>query len=363
MSPRGAYWFVKWWEPKQGGRAGRERSRCFSGRTAKRLADHYAKTLYARLNSDVFTDPIRDSWSNMVAAYRDFFRVRGCTDEACYQAMNTLNHFAVLVGTPDSTSLTQQHIDQFLIARQESAASRWTVNKDVSNLRAFLSWARGQRYLRGEFRCDKLKVGVPIVESLTVEQVRRLLAHCPTDVWQMRILVSLCTGLRAETVDNLRRCHIDFDRMLLSGITEQKTLKTVRAPLPAALRLPLSEYMSRPGASDLLFPDRNIQRRWEEIRIAGGFAELDESGGVARWRVTRQHFRRTYSSLVAITEGLAAASHLLRHSDLRVTMGYTDELMLLRHRVNQLPVDEWLKPEGTRDENKMSSLPESAVGS
>lgn len=109
-------------------------------------------------------------------------------------------------------------------------------------------------------------------------------------------------------------------------------------PLPSAIIPALKSYVAgqiKRGLSldTRLIPDKNIRHGWETIREK---AKLPN--------ITRQDLRVTFSTLIQKIGSIGAAQNLLEHSDSRVTETfYSDMELLLRWRVNQLPVKEWLK--------------------
>jgi len=90
-------------------------------------------------------------------------------------------------------------------------------------------------------------------------------------------------------------------------------------------------------ADDRLLPDRNVRYAWFDVRER---AELP--------KLTRQDLRVTFSTLIQALAAEHSAVRLLEHCDARVTQTfYSDADLLDKLRVNLLPVEEWLLPEGT----------------
>jgi len=329
--PSGPYYFVKWYD------RGRERAKGFK---KKSLADHYAKMLYYRLNNDVFTDPVPAKWLYMVKEYEHTFLVRGCTEEARYQAIWTVNNFAKLILPASSKDLTQVNINHFIVERQQ-AVGRWTVNKDISNLKAFVAWAVENRYIRGGIKLKKLKVARQHHPSLSVSQVHTLLRHCPTEIWRMRVLLSLVTGLRRNDVEALQSADVDVAGQQVAT-RSQKTGKVDVKPLPDAL-MPVLEPYCCSQQNGRLFPDINVRKEWDALRLRAGYAEKID-GKITNFKITRQDFRRTHGTLMGLADGLQAAARALEHSSTNVTQQYYSDLSLIQKvRVNQLPVKEWLE--------------------
>ncbi len=325
----GPYYYVKWWD------AGKERSKGFQ---KKAEADHFAKMQYYRLNSDVFASPIPARWLYMVEEYAYTFLVRGCTEGARYQAILSVNHFARFVHPRTSKDLTQFNLDRFIVDRQKTV-SRWTVNKDISNLKAFVKWAADNRYIGKGLKLKKLKVAQNYHPSLSVEVVRTILRACPTEIWRMRVLVSLVTGLRRDDVEALQVEDIDVAGRQVRT-RSKKTGKVDVKPIPDVLMPMVESHLA--GKTTRLFPDINVRKEWDALRLRAGYAEKID-GKIKNFTVTRQDFRRTHATLMGLADGLQAAARALEHSSTAVTAQYYSDLSLIqRVRVNQLPVKEWL---------------------
>lgn len=80
----------------------------------------------------------------MVQEYAQFKQVEGRRNASIYEIRLTLRHFERLVGCNSSKGITQQTVDAFVLKRSEEV-DKSTLNKDITNLRAFLKWAARQR--------------------------------------------------------------------------------------------------------------------------------------------------------------------------------------------------------------------------
>lgn len=324
--PKKPGWWLRWTDPFT-------HKRIIKGFHTKGYADYYRSVLYQRLNSDVIPGVIDVPLTAAVEEYLDTYAVRGLRPSAKTEARLTLDKFKVSAGILRTKAIAQRVVDRFIVTRLDSKASRWTVNKDIGNLKSFIRWCQRQRYMADGIVLAKVKVERRIVKALTTVQIRAILAAGPSMAWRIRVLLSLTTGLRKNDLDGLPAASVDLERMTLDT-TSQKTGKVfLGRPLPKALKPVLSEYLS--GKTGQLFQDRNVRKEWDAIRIR---AKLPD--------ITRQDFRRTFSTLMQRIGGVGSAQTLLEHSDSRVTGEfYTDSEMILRWKVDQLPVKEWLKPD------------------
>jgi len=159
-------WWVGWYE------SGKRKAKALP---TKRLAEHYSQIKYTQLNSDVFTGTVTASWQQMVEEYHHSKRVAGVTEASLYETSLTFRHFERLIGKRNSKQITQNTIDQFILQRGDEV-KRPTLNKDIRNLKTFINWCRGNRYLNGEIKIKQLKEDERPVKSLNSIQIRKMLS-------------------------------------------------------------------------------------------------------------------------------------------------------------------------------------------
>ncbi len=293
----------------------------------KALANHFAKIKYAQLNSDVFTGSIDIPWQQAKDEYLQKYDLRGFAAASKYEASRTLSSFEKVCGKLNTNSIMQHHINCFILKRQKAVVGE-TVNKDISRIRAFLRWLKKHNYHPGNIEIELIKTPTRIIKALTTEHIRKLLQDAPTEAWRVRILLSLTTGLRKNDVESLRIDDLDIKAMIVR-VVAQKTGKANVWPIPDLLQPTLTAYLTAlPKDQTRLFDDVNMRKTWDAFRGT----------------ITRQNFRQTFSTLLQKVGSIGSAQELLQHSSVRVTQeSYTDMELILRWKVNQLPVVEWLE--------------------
>jgi len=188
----------------------------------KELAEHYKHIKYTQLNSDVFTGQVSADWSQMLPEYNEAKRVQGVTEGTLYEIALSLRNFERLAGKLNSKQITQSVIDRFILQRGNEV-KRTTLNKDIRNLKAFVNWCRGNRYLNGQIKIKELKEDERPVKSLNGEQIRRLLSTAESHPsMKMRILLALGASLRRGDIDSLKISDIDFDRNSISTTSKKQ---------------------------------------------------------------------------------------------------------------------------------------------
>jgi integrase len=318
-------WWTGWYE------VGKRKAKAFP---TKGLAEHFRHIKYTQLNSDVFTSVVDFDWRQMVEEYGQFKQVEGRKDASIYEVLLTLRHYERLVGADSSNEITQQNLDAFVLKRGEEVGKN-TLNKDITNLRAFLKWTVKNRFVASGLEVKKVKVPQQPVVALSVEQVRHLLtatSHYPS--LRLRVLLAVTTGLRRGDIEAIRVGDIHFDRNTISTRNRKAGKAMPERPVPEAIMTELANYVA--GLADGqegLFPDRFSPKKWDRVREQVKFPGL-----------TFQVLRKTFASLLA-QRGVSTAvtQRLLEHSSPQLTNEvYTNVDPVLRQAINQLPVAEWL---------------------
>lgn len=292
------------------------------------LADLRRSILMQQINSHVYIGCVSVPLDMARTEYLQKYATQGLSDGAYTQAELTLRQFADLVGNPQTGEITQRHLDLFVNERMKGR-SRWTVNKDIGCLTAFLRWASdpGRRYITAPLKLVKVKAPPIVVRSLTNDRIHALVERAPSEAWRVRLLIALTTGLRKKDTDSLRIADLDLDTLTVRAVAI-KTRKLLTAPLPDKLAPILIAYIGGLPADQVnLFYNKNLQKVWDNFRDG----------------ITRQDLRKTFSTLMQLIGSISSARDLLQHSSARTTnQFYSDQDMILRWKVNQLPIEKWI---------------------
>ncbi|MHC4329661.1 MAG: tyrosine-type recombinase/integrase, partial [Planctomycetota bacterium] len=266
--------------------------------------------------------------------YRHDKRVAGLVEASLYEEALTLRHFERLVGRCSSKQITQHATDTFILERGKEV-KRTTLNKDISNLKAFINWCRGNRYVNGEIKLKLLKEDERPVKSLSTSQIRQLVsASKPYPRLRMRILLALGTGLRRGDIETWRVSDLDFEKSYVTT-RSTKTRKSMGSrPLPVPIMAELKKYISGfDPKQETIFNRPFSQYRWTQVREK---LEL---------RDFKFHdLRKTFGSVLAQTGvSTAVVQRLLEHSSPDLTNKvYTNVDPVLRDAVDQMPAGDWL---------------------
>ena len=316
-------YYVFWRENGQRKARQRKAKQC----NTKGEAEHFAHMKYMEINSDVY-DLIDKGWDELVIEYLRSYDIRGLSQSSKYEAKRFLLTFKKNCSPKTSKSVNQNMCDWHILQRQNQGVSRFTVNKDIGRLRAFIAWMKKRGYNNSKIELTMLKTSKPEVKALTTEQIQKLFRDCPTKAWRARILLSLVTGLRKTDIENIPNGIIDLKAMKF----DSKSLKTGKVynnrPIPKDAIPELAEYVeSLPEGQVMLFEDRNVRKEFDKFRNG----------------ITRQDFRKTFSTYMQTIGSIGSAQNLLEHYSPETTKEfYTDQELVLRWKINQLPVKEWL---------------------
>ena len=196
-------WWVGWYE------SGNRKAKALPN---KELAEHFKQIKYTQLNSDVFTGQVLADWQQMIGEYREAKKVQGVTEGTLYEIALSLRNFERLVGKCSSKQITQYIMDKFILEKG-TEVKRPTLNKDIRNLKTFINWCRGNRYLNGSLKIKELKEDDRPVKSLNDVQIKYLLKAAESyRPMKIRILLALGTGLRRGDIDSLKISDIDFEK-------------------------------------------------------------------------------------------------------------------------------------------------------
>jgi len=293
----------------------------------------YRRKKHIALNLDVYGGIDMD-YSLAVEEYLKKYDLQGLAAASKYRAKRVLELYAAACSPRKVADITQRSVDSFIQSRIKALKSPYSVNQAIGRLKAFINWLIKRGYHRGHLDIQMMKTVRTVKKSLTTEQIRALLKACPGEIWKMRILLSLCTGLRAGDIDRLPAAGLDLKRATIDTVSK-KTGKAYDArPLPDTLIPALTGYVSGlPENTVRLLPDINIRKEWDAIRLK---AKLP--------KVTRQDMRITFSTMMQKISGLETARDLLEHSSSKITGDwYSDTEYLNKLRVNKIPIDLWLK--------------------
>jgi integrase len=128
---------------------------------------------------------------------------------------------------------------------------RSTLNKDISNLKAIVSWCRENTYLNGHIKLKLPKENERRVKSLNGTQIQKLLtASIQFPVLRTRILLALGTGPRRGDIESWRVSDLDFENSSVTTRSTETGKSMGSRPVPAPIMAELKKYVKIGGPSN-----------------------------------------------------------------------------------------------------------------
>jgi len=183
-------------------------------------------------------------------------------DASIYEILLTLRHFERIVSLNSPGEITQPTLDAFVLKRSEEVGKN-TLNKDIRNLHAFLTWAVKNRSVAAGLQVKKVKVAQKPVTTLTPQQVRDLLtAALRYPTLRLRVLLAVTTGLRRGDIETIRIGDIHFDRDTIATRNRKAGKVMPERPIPEEIMTELSNYVATlVDGQERLFTDKFSPKR------------------------------------------------------------------------------------------------------
>ncbi|MBI4578114.1 MAG: tyrosine-type recombinase/integrase [Planctomycetes bacterium] len=271
----------------------------------------------------------------------------GRDDIYCEVATSRVRRLASDSGWKTLADVTADSFGAWRSARAGKLSAR-TLNHYFEALRAFLNWCRRQGRIdfnpvAGVVKVDQRGKEARRRRALTLDELDRLIAKTPLDRALLYKVTFYCQ-LRREDVKQLRWADVNLEILppcLVTRAAVSKGRRETRHPLRADLADELRAFKPRwARLTDLVFPagPPRVARGFRRDLEAAGIPYKDELGRQADFHSLG---RQTPNTVMANT-GVAPriAQELMRHKDIRLTMGvYTDPVLLNKAAaVEGLPV-------------------------
>ena len=196
-------------------------------------------------------------------------------------------------------------------------------NTYLGPLRTFLGWLLEQEIITRPVRIKKVKVERKLRETLTTEQIEKLLAYKCKRTYERRIQAAsalmLDTGLRSAEWRNLKLADMDLGKQHLKVYGKGAVERMV--PFSAECRKFLMRWIMRlPEGSIYVFPTQSGKA------ISGRNALRDLTKLAAHcqiWRVNLHMLRHSFATGWIRNGGsVEILRRVLGHTDVRTTMAY-----------------------------------------
>jgi integrase/recombinase XerD len=224
------------------------------------------------------------------------------------------------------SDLSKPLLQDFVVALRERGLSPVSCNTYLKAINAFLAWLHAEGHVRETLALTLQRTEKRVIQTLSDDHLRRLLAFKAKSTAQWRSYALACTltdtGVRIEEALALRRLDLDFDNLLLKVRGKGRTERLV--PFSFELRRVLyrwEQWRQRKGwQSDWLFATREGTRLGQRNALRAHYALL------RRLEIPKSGFHRlrhTFATSSLQNGGdVVRLSRVLGHSQITTTMRY-----------------------------------------
>jgi integrase/recombinase XerD len=267
--------------------------------------------------------PLTSLFEQFLRERRYLKNVTSKTEDWYRSAFDALTR-TVLVATP--ADLNKAALTSFVIGLRERGLSPVSCNTWAKALNAFFTWLHAEGHVAACLRIQPQRTEKRILQTLTDEQLRRLVTFKPKTTAQWRAYALACTltdtGIRIEETLGLRPGDLDFDNLLLK--VRAKGRKERLVPFSSELRRVLFRWQQRVErerwAGDLVFATAMGTRLIQRNALRAHYLLL------ARLDIPKSGFHRlrhTFATSYLQHGGdVVRLSRVLGHSQITTTMRY-----------------------------------------
>lgn len=184
------------------------------------------------------------------------------------------------VNVESADRLDRALLQSWVVALRQRGLSAVSCNTYLKAVNAFLAWLHAEGHLSVRLALTPLRTEKRVLQVLTSDQLRRLVAFKPKSYSQWRSYVLACTlldtGIRIDEALGLRQVDLDLDNLLLK--VRGKGRKERIVPFSFELRRTLARWkqvLSRNRwEPELLFSTRVGSRLGQRNALRGHYALL-----------------------------------------------------------------------------------------
>jgi integrase/recombinase XerD len=268
--------------------------------------------------------------SALSTLFEQFIRERrylkNVTSKTVIWYQNAFDALTRTVAVSAPNDLTKPLLQDFVVGLRERGLSPVSCNTYVKAINAFSAWLHAEGHLPTPLSLSPQRTERRVVQTLSDDQLRRLLAFKPKSVAQWRAYALACTltdtGVRIDEALGLRRGDVDFDNLLLK--VRGKGRKERLVPFSFELRRVLFRWEQLTDRqrwhSDWLFPTREGTRLGQRNALRAHYLLLKRLG------IPKSGFHRlrhTFATSYLQNGGdVVRLSRVLGHAQLTTTMRY-----------------------------------------
>ena len=358
---RNAPWYINWIDPD-----GKRRQRVVGGMTvAKNARDKLAAELTSGLYKPTTTKP----WPEFVAEYNQDCKVR-LRPTSARTIADGLATFTRIAQPRTVAGVKVMTIDAFVRQRLTEKGrkpgqllSPYSVNRELSGLRAALSKAVDWEYIAVAPKIKLLKTDFRIGDVMTAEDFQKIVAACDTATvpvfqhvtpgvwWQALLTFGITTGWRISQILQLAKEDVNLEDGTLFG--RASTGKHRRDGVDFLPEVTLGLVKQVVGFEEQVFAWPHDRRTLDKI-----FSRIQAAAGTKLpCRIEREHehtpacflyswhsLRRGFATMNASRMSAFDLQRKMRHKSLATTQGYVALADSLRRATQEV----WTPPTAGR---------------
>ena len=269
----------------------------------------------------------RTSFENAKAAFIKFCKLKNLTERTIEFYEEDLMYLQNYVNAKYLDEITQETLDDFILAELDKGRRTTTLNTRLRGLRVFFKFCAEREYME-ELSIKLLKDDAELKEPYTDAELRKLLVRPKSNRWNeyrswAMINYLVATGNRARTILNIKISDVNFDENTIH-LRAMKNRHQQIIPLSPALKEVLEEYLSswKWSFDDYLFPTHTgTQLSLRSFQQA--IRKYNAARGVSKTSI--HLFRHTFAkNFILAGGGLVQLQMLMGHSTLDMTRHYVN---------------------------------------
>ena len=252
-------------------------------------------------------------------------RLRNLSPRTIEWYTEDLEYFQRISALTYTDEITVSTLEEFIGHEMDKGNSVSAINSRIRGLRVFIHFCADRNYLE-DFKYPLLKADEAVKDPYTDAELRKLLRRPSSNrwvEWRSWAIVNtlLATGIRANTLINLRVCDLDFQHNTLF-LSKLKNRKQQTIPMSETLKSALTIYLKtwEWKSEDYLFPTLE-GKQMAKGSLQCSMRAYNLGRGVSK---TSLHlFRHTFAkNYILAGGGMVQLQALLGHSTLDMTRKY-----------------------------------------
>ena len=238
-----------------------------------------------------------------------------------------LSYFQRSVSVESVREVTREVMEDFIDHEMQKGNRITAINTRLRGLRVFFRFCQEREYM-GDIGLKLLKEDETIKEPYTDAELQRLLKQPESDKWTewrnwAAVNTFLATGIRANTLVNIRICDVDFEHEIII-LKKLKNRKQQIIPLSTSLKAVLELYLQLwDWESEYnLFPtSSNSQMTVHALETAVRHFNIGRGVTKTSLHLFRHTFAKNY---ILAGGGMVQLQAILGHSTLDMTRKYVN---------------------------------------